>query len=116
MTDREIMKMALKALENVRRFDKENLYGLDDDITALEEQLAQLEKEQITQAVQTVIQAIQNDPEYAWGWHCNIAMAFVDAGGDCYTANQGAARFIEMFAKVQPAHELPSPELLEGKR
>jgi len=60
--------------------------------------------------VQTVIQAMQYDPEYAWGWHCNIAMAFVDAGGDRYTANQGAARFLEMFAKVQPAHELPAPE------
>jgi hypothetical protein len=63
----------------------------------------------IAQAVQTLIQAMQDDPEYAWSWHCNIAMAFVDAGGDRYTANQGAARFLEMFAKVQPAHELPAP-------
>jgi len=83
----------------------------------IEAALAQPEQEQITtdfeiihQAVQTVIQAMQYDPEYAWGWHCNIAMAFVDAGGDHYTANQGAARFLEMFAKVQPAHELPAPE------
>ena len=59
---------------------------------------------------QAVIQAMQDDPEYAWCWHCCIAMAFVDAGGDRYTANQGAARFLEMFAKVQPAHELPAPE------
>lgn len=68
------------------------------------------DREIMHQAVQTVIQAMQDDPEYAWGWHCNIAMAFVDAGGDRYTANQGAARFLEMFAKVQPAHELPAPE------
>ena len=62
----------------------------------------------IAQAVQTLIKAMQDDPEYAWSWHCNIAMAFVDAGGDRYTANQGAARFLELFARVQPAHELPT--------
>lgn len=64
--------------------------------------------EPVASAVQTVIEAMQADPDYAWGWHCNIAMAFVDAGGSHYTANQGAARFMRMLANVEPAHELPA--------
>jgi hypothetical protein len=58
-------------------------------------------------AMKTVLKAIQADPDYAWSWHCNVAMAFVDAGGDHYTANQGAARFMRILANVEPAHELP---------
>jgi hypothetical protein len=60
-------------------------------------------------AMKTVIEALQKDPDYAWSWHCNIAMAFVDAGGDHYTGNQGAARFMKTLANVEPAHELPTP-------
>ena len=59
--------------------------------------------------VQTLIAKLQADPDYAWSWHCNIAMAYVDAGGDPCTGNQGAARFMKMFANVDPAHELPAP-------
>ena len=66
--------------------------------------------EPVPAAMKTIIQAMQQDPEYAWGWHCNIAMAFVDAGGDHYTGNQGAARFMKLLANVEPAHELPSPQ------
>lgn len=43
-TDRELMQQALEALENVRHYDKENLYGLDDDIADLRERLAQPEQ------------------------------------------------------------------------
>lgn len=42
--------------------------------------------------------AMQADPGYAWGWHCNIAMAFYDAAGDTPNkhriGNEGAARFM----------------------
>ena len=136
MTDRKLMQQALEALNYISRRDYDDtplhdyeLAKMRPAMSTLRERLAQPdplqrftdvqqeieaalapEQEQIAQAVQTVIQAMQYDPEYAWGWHCNIAMAFVDAGGDRYTANQGAARFLEMFAKVQPAHELPAPE------
>jgi len=43
MTDRELMQMALDALESVRPYDVDNLYGLDDEITALRDRLAQPE-------------------------------------------------------------------------
>ena len=58
-------------------------------------------------AMKVVLEAMRSDPDYAWSWHCNVAMAFVDAGGDHYTANQGAARFMQLLAGVEPAHELP---------
>jgi hypothetical protein len=63
--------------------------------------------EPVADAMKTVIKAMQADPDYAWSWHCNVAMAFADAGGDPYTANQGAARFMRLLANVDPAHELP---------
>jgi hypothetical protein len=66
------------------------------------------EQEPVADAMKTVIKAMQDDPDYAWSWHCNVAMAFFDAGGDSYTANQGAARFMRLLANVDPAHELPS--------
>ena len=37
----EAMKLALDALENVRQYDSENLYGLDDEITALRQAIEQ---------------------------------------------------------------------------
>jgi len=91
---------------------------LCDQNTALDAKCAELEKQPVAKAMQTVIDAMRSDPDYAWSWHCNIAMAFVDAGGDHYTGNQGAARFMRILASVEPAHELPTvPEAeLRGKR
>ena len=68
----------------------------------------------IQAAMKTIIQAMQEDPSYAWSWHCNIAMAFVDAGGDHYTGNQAAANFLRTLAKVEPAHELPEKQELSN--
>ena len=65
------------------------------------------EPQSLSDAMATVIAAMQADPDYAWSWHCTVAMAFVAAGGDHYTANQGAARFMKLLAKVEPAHDLP---------
>lgn len=39
--------------------------------------------------------ALQSDPDYAWGWHCNIAMAAFDEGLDRGAANRAAARFMK---------------------
>jgi outer membrane PBP1 activator LpoA protein len=75
---------------------------------ALKAALVQQEQAPVADAMKTVTKAMQDDPDYAWSWHCNVAMAFVDAGGDSYTANQGAARFMRLLANVDPAHELPS--------
>lgn len=54
MTDRDLMQQALEALENVRHYDKENLYGLDDDIADLRERLSQPEQEPVAWMVYTL--------------------------------------------------------------
>lgn len=58
---------------------------------------------ELSRAVGTLIQALKDDPEYLWGWQSNIAMSMYDAGcGDALLCNEGAARFLELFADVDP--------------
>jgi hypothetical protein len=39
--------------------------------------------------------AINADPEYAWGWHCNIAVPIMDAAGVSHeVANETAAHLM----------------------
>ncbi len=45
----EAMKQALEALENVRNYDKENLYGLDEDLTALRAAIAEAVEHDVQQ-------------------------------------------------------------------
>ena len=45
---------------------------------------------EIEEAFNGLKDAIQNDQEYAWGWHCNIAMAAYDEGLDHASANRAA--------------------------
>jgi len=45
-------------------------------------------------AFDTIKQAMADNPDYAWSWHCNLAMAFHDEGMDHHDANLGAARFL----------------------
>ena len=45
MNNRELMQMALEALENVRSFDVGNLHGVDDEIQSLRDRLAQPKRE-----------------------------------------------------------------------
>lgn len=34
----------------------------------------------VEEAMNTLKKAMQDDPHYAWGWHCNITMAIFDTG------------------------------------
>ncbi len=45
-------------------------------------------------ALQYLQEQIQNDPEMAWSWHCNIAVAAMDEGLTHAAANRAAARFM----------------------
>lgn len=46
-----------------------------------------------------LIDSMVNDPEHAWGWHCNIAMACYDAGARPHQAcNKGAAQFLKVLS------------------
>lgn len=42
-----------------------------------------------------VLRKAMLDEEYAWAWHCNIAMAFQDEGGGHEQSNRAAARFMQ---------------------
>lgn len=53
--------------------------------------------EEIKQAFDVLKNAVNNDPDYAWSWHCNLAMPFVDEGGSHETANKAAARIMSIL-------------------
>lgn len=40
-------------------------------------------------------EAMKDDIEYAWGWHCNIAVSAMDEGLDHSASNRAAARFMK---------------------
>ena len=48
------------------------------------------------EAVSTLTKAIQVDDDFAWTWHCNIAMPMIDEGVHPIHANMGAARFMSI--------------------
>lgn len=60
-----------------------------------------MSNEAIKDAFAVLKAALQADDEYAWSWHCNIAMAFVDTepeygGRNLHrSANEGAAIFMQ---------------------
>jgi hypothetical protein len=45
---------------------------------------------------------IVNDPEYAWLWQCNLAMAADAERIDIHTANRIGHRFMRMVFGVEP--------------
>lgn len=53
------------------------------------------------EAVDHLRDEFRKSPDFAWAWHCNIAMAFVDEGGDRDTANRAASRFMQQAFGVK---------------
>lgn len=51
-------------------------------------------------AVKRLCKALRDDLDYAWSWHCNVAMTAYDAGCPHDVANEGAARFMQLLADV----------------
>lgn len=47
------------------------------------------------QAVDHLSKAFHADHDYAWSWHCNVAVAAMDEGVPHAVANRGAARFMK---------------------
>ena len=68
----------------------------------------------IQDAINRLSGAMEEDPEYAWGWHCNIAVMMQDAGADYATANEGAARFMKLAFGVDTRRSLSASEALYG--
>lgn len=61
---------------------------------------------------QDLAKAINQDPEYAWGWHCNIAMPIQDEM-NCshYSANVAAARIMRSIFSVDMFQHPNFPKL-----
>lgn len=84
--------------------------------------------EAIKIALDTLKAALAEDSEYAWGWHCNIAMAFMDTEPEYGSrnlhraANEGAAIFMQRCFDIDvrqlPQWQLlfPSPSIPESEK
>jgi len=48
----------------------------------------------IEQAMTAITNALKDDKSYAWGWHCDLAMAAYDNGVENKAANIAAAMFM----------------------
>jgi hypothetical protein len=66
------------------------------------------------QAVEALSKAFKADPEYAWTWHCNIAMAAKDEGMEHKAANRAAARFMYNAFGIGYPEYRPAPEGCES--
>lgn len=52
-----------------------------------------------TSPIKGLIDAMKADPDYAWGWHCKIAMSAHDSGAGPHSAcNRGAALFLSLLS------------------
>lgn len=51
-------------------------------------------------AVATLKAAMRNDPDYAWGWHCAVAVSMQNEGVSPAVADRGAVRFMRMAFEV----------------
>lgn len=50
----------------------------------------------VEKELKVMSEAMKADMDFAWSWHCNIAMASVDEGMDHAAANRAAARFMKL--------------------
>ena len=54
----------------------------------------------VKEAFNTLQQAMHDDPNYAWSWHCNLAMSAHDCGVDYETSNKIAHEFMRRLFEV----------------
>lgn len=60
----------------------------------------------VEKEMKTIKRAIECDKDYAWAWHCNLAMSSYDEGLDLPAANRAAARFMRVcFGVDMTQHE-----------
>lgn len=62
------------------------------------------------QAIKALSKAMKDDCDYAWSWHCNIAMVAQDAGAPHKESNERAASFMRYLFGVD-TNKPPNAEL-----
>jgi len=55
---------------------------------------------QISDPLSELERVFRTDPEYAWAWQCNLAMAAYDEGLDKAAANRAAARAMKLLFEI----------------
>lgn len=55
---------------------------------------------EVEAAIAALKLALQKDPDYAWSWHCAVAVSMQDEGVSHTVANRGAVRFMQMAFEV----------------
>lgn len=79
--------------------DNGNMVGqVESEDTRTPDEIAQQQRNADAYAI--VQENMQKDSDYAWSWHCNIAMAVVDEGGSHELGNRAAVRFMQMAFNV----------------
>ena len=51
-------------------------------------------------AIWFLTRQMHRDTEYAWTWHCNLAMAAYDEGLEHHAANRAAGRFMSSLFRL----------------
>ena len=51
-------------------------------------------------AIDTLKEAFKKDPDYAWSWHCNIAVCSMDEDMEHDAANRAAAKFMKLAFSI----------------
>lgn len=100
-----------EAHKNLLAIHAEDAYHLDEARAKLAHDCAcatQPANEPKQSPFEQIQAVIQKDSEYAWSWHCNIAMSIYDAGlVDHARANHCAAEVMRRLFGVEPVHPLP---------
>lgn len=67
--------------------------------------------------VNVLTEALRQDPEYAWSWHCNVAVAAQDAGMDYAASQLAAAKFLQLLANVDTTQSphYPATQAKQGE-
>lgn len=89
------------------------LDGIANEILAVADELERAAPT-VLQAMAIVTDALRADPDYAWSWHCNVAMSALDEGLDHYRANKAAARFMSLLAGVDTSKHPGFPDATDA--
>jgi hypothetical protein len=73
------------------------------------EALNKLPAEGIAGAFAVIKAAMLKDYDYAWAWHCNLAMAAQDEGLNHAAGNRAAARFMRMCFDIDTSNGPKGP-------
>lgn len=64
-------------------------------------------RDTVRNSLNNMTQMFKEDPDFAWVWHCNIAMPIYDECSDHTTANRAAARVMQTVFGVDTSLQFP---------